>query len=462
MPQIPDSQDVRDINCLINLFNRLEKGEEIALNESDFIILIEYFITENKLNKAISVLSKALKFFPQNYDIKISEAQLLIETGKYQKASQKLKQLYKKNRNELGLIMLIGINYTKQTIFNKATIFFDKAVKIVDKNNKPIILFNVAQDFIQAKRFDIAAHYLTLAYQLNPNDNDIIQELAFCFERNKKYNKAQKLYNIALQKDPFSKITWYNIGVVLAKLQKVDEAIEAFDYAVAIDENFSSPIYNKADLLFQTKKYKQASIEFSNLLKIETSNATAMCQRGICYLKMNNIKKASTDIKESLKMQKKSDLAWFIIAKIYYNNNKIQKAKKTLHNALKNNKIDARYWYLASKIFVKENKRKFADKALKNAIIFAPYTDKYRFALADSKLKQHKTNEAIEILNAGKNFISDKITYLIKLSSLYLLNKDNYKAKIMFNDADKMCDNALKKIISIHPNKKEIKVLIEN
>ncbi len=462
MLQFSESQNNDDIESLIIRFDMLQKGADVFFKEENFIELIDYFIIKDEIKKAFTILTKALKIYPESYDIRISEAQLLIESGLNTAAAKKLKELYKKRPNDLGLILLIGINYTKLSITNKAIVFFDKAVSMIEEKSKKVILYSISKTLIQTGRYDIAAYYLTRAYQISPNENYIILDLAFCLERNHNYKKSEKLYKVYLKKNPFSKLAWYNLGVVLSELQKVEEAIQAFDYSIAIDTNFSSPILNKAELYFQTKKYSKAIEDFTKLLELEHSNALALYLRGVSYFKLNKFKNAFKDLKKSLKIQDDNPQAWFYIAAIYYYAQKNKKAKKSLHKALNQDQLNSKYWRLAAKIFRKNKNYLNAEKSLSAAISFDPFIDEYWFAYSELKTKQKKYEEAIKILNTGKDFIEDTVKYLLKLSSLYLLNNDKINAQKSFKNADNLCENALNKFISIHPNKNQISFLIKN
>lgn len=462
MQKLPEPQSYTEIRELILKFNAIEKGQDIIFSEQNYIDLIDYYIIQTKNQKAFSVLNKALNSFPDSYDILLSEAQLLIEVEMNIAASKKLKKLYKLNPKDLGLIMLIGINYTKLAIINKAMMFFDTALGMIKNTNKELLLYSIAQTFIQAGRYDIATFYLSKAYQLKPNDKTIILDFALSLERSGYHKKAEKLYKLYLKKDPFSKIAWYNLGVVLANEQKVKEAIEAFDYAIAIDVKFSSPIFNKADLLFQTKEYSAAIPEFTKLLEIEKDNSIAFYKRGVSFFNIANWQEALKDIKRSLRINKDNNEAWYYMSIIYYSFSKLNKAKKALYKALKRNNLETKYWKLAAKIFVKEKNIKLAEKSFSLSLDADPFADKNWFDYADFKLKQKDYKGAIEILEKGKNLITDQITYLLKLSSLHLLANDNKNAKKTFKNANLICKNALSMLKSIHPIEKQISSLLEN
>lgn len=459
MLNLPEPQNSKDLAIVISKFQQLEKGESVYLEKIEFLDLIDFYLTESYIKKAITVLDYAVYYYPTCRELKLTEAQLLVEAGLFSKASVKLKKLYSEMPDDLGLLMLIGINYAKSGIINKSTLFFDKALDSILKKEQSPVLYTISQTFIQVGRYDLASFYLSRANQITPNDDSIILDLAFCLERTEKFEKSKKLYIKYLKRNPFSKLAWYNLGVVYDKLKEFQNAIEAFDFAIAIDIKFSSAIFNKANVFIQSKKYEFAIVELDKVIELEEGNASALYIRGVANYEIGRFADALKDFKKSLKIQDNQPEAWFSLAKIYFKYNKINRTKKALFKALNIEKLNSKYWELAAKVFLFEDNYKSADKAFMHAISFNPFEDKYWFAFSDYKNKLKDVKEAISILLMGKKFISDTLLLNVKLSSLHLLNKDNKSAKLSFEEANKISPLAKTKFIKIHPNKNEISLV---
>lgn len=458
---MPNFDEKGEINLLLSKFKFLCDGNNSPLEESEFLELIDFYINKNEIKNALNVFSYANEIYPDSFDLKIAEAQLLIESGLHNAATKKLKDLYKQEPNDLSLLMLIGLNYSQSGLINKAISFFEKATNLVPRKDQALFMFSIAQTFINSGRYDIAIFYLNNARRLNPDDDQILLDLAYCLERSNKFTYSEKLYQIYLKKNPFSKIAWYNLGVVLYNLKKYEKALKTYNYAIAIDPGFSSAYLNKANIYFEQKDYRNAILFFNNVIEIEPENSTAIFMRGLSFYFLNEYKLAEIDIKKSLKINEKNHEAWFYLAKIYKHFSH-KRAKKALNKALKLNNLKSDYWNFAARIFSSEKNFRLADLAYMHSISFDPFVDKYWFEYSDFKKKIKDFNDAVSILKMGKDFIKDRLNFYLRICSLYLSIGDNTRALISFKSALKIDPNALNKIIKLHSDKEQLEFLINS
>ena len=459
MLEMPNFNEKGGIDFILSKFKLLTNGIEVPFVENEFLELVNFYITNNELDTAYLVFKYAINLFPNKFDIKLIEAQLLIESGRYSLALKKLKNLYKIEPNNLSLLMLIGLNYSNIGSINKSISFYNKAVNLVPEESQGLFMYNIAQTYINSENFKVAIFYLNKARIKKLQDEQIILDLAYCMERTKQYSNSEKLFNIYLKKNPFSEIAWYNLGVVLTKLDKTEKAFRAYDFAIAIDPTFSTAIFNKANLFFDNNNYKEAITYFNHVIEYEQQNSEAFLMRGISYFYTNKMNKAAKDIKSSLKINENSANAWYYLSQIYFNIS-LKHSKKALYRAICLDNTKSSYWNFAAKIFHTENKHKFADIAFMHSVSFNPFVDNYWFDYSDYKKNKNNFKDAISILKIGKDFVSDNYSFYLKMSSLFLSIDDKKNAQIHFNNAYKIDRNALSKIFDIHENKEQINFLI--
>lgn len=351
MYEINDSLNESRNALLLNKFELLQQGKKVKFKVNDFTQLINYLIESQDFQKAFLVLVQAINLYPDNYKIQLAEIQVLIESSLNIAALKKLKVLYKTNKNDIGLLMLAGINFVKLAFFNKAVKIFDRVVNLV-KNDKDFLLYNISQIFIDAENYLIAAKYLEKAHEINYEDESIILDLAFCYDRINEFAKAEKLFVKYLSIEPFSELAWFNYGVVLMEQKKIEKAMEAFDFSTAIAPEFASPIFNKAQLLLKLHNYKDSIVLFSKFITIEPNNASAFYFKAKAEFHSKKYILALKDLKQCLKIDKNNGYAWYLTAKIYFVLRKKLQAKKAISLALSIDKKNQKFIKFASNIIV--------------------------------------------------------------------------------------------------------------
>jgi len=115
-------------------------------------------------------------------------------------------------------------------------------------------------------------------------NGEIINDLAFCFERKDNLSRSLEFYEKYLDKDPFNDNVWFNIGTIYARDLNLNKAVEAFDFAIALNPYNSSVLYNKAILLINTGRYDEGIAVFTEFLKMEPDNIFALIGIADAYL----------------------------------------------------------------------------------------------------------------------------------------------------------------------------------
>ncbi|HAH58423.1 MAG TPA: hypothetical protein DCL86_09765, partial [Bacteroidales bacterium] len=94
--------------------------------------------------------------------------------------------------------------------------------------------------------------------EIEPDNETIIFEIAFCFEITNQPEEAINYFSGFTDKYPYSHYAWFNLGIAYNNIELYEKAIEAFDFAIAIDPSFSSAYFNKANAFVAIEKYTLA------------------------------------------------------------------------------------------------------------------------------------------------------------------------------------------------------------
>jgi tetratricopeptide (TPR) repeat protein len=182
-----------------------------------------------------------------------------------------------------------------------------------------------AKDDAGAKAYqEKATQMFERAYQLDPNNGDIIKTLIDSYERSKQVSKAMALTSEAVKKEPDNKVFRYAYGAFLLKQEKYKESVEQFDAALKIDPNYSDAEYNLgvAYLNWGVFMKEEADKKYEAERK---ANKGKEVKEDMSY--KEKFKSAVPYLEKAAQVRQDDPLLWQTLAKVYANLSMTDKAR---------------------------------------------------------------------------------------------------------------------------------------
>lgn len=120
---------------------------------------------------------------------------------------------------------------------------------------KFLVLFELGFLYHISGKFDLAAERYKKAFDINPQDSELIINMTSCLLSQKKFDDALLFADNALALINDNPMILNNAAIVNAKLKKYDKAITLFEKALNINNNFSDARLNLVLALIEQKKY---------------------------------------------------------------------------------------------------------------------------------------------------------------------------------------------------------------
>ena len=132
--------------------------------------------------------------------------------------------------------------------------------------------YKLGISYLEAGNNAQAIYYLRKAYQISPDDPNILNALAIAYSNVGEFQKAEKFLKEAIKISPDKAETYTNLGTILAREKKYNEAISYFRKAI------ENPNYMKKDLAYYNiamiyKEMGDKKKEEENLRKAIAYNA---------------------------------------------------------------------------------------------------------------------------------------------------------------------------------------------
>lgn len=265
--------------------------ESLTFTEEEFEYLINHFVDEMDDHIVYTITKMAYEQHPYSTDLILRYTDVLIVHNETDKALEILSKQIVSDPGNSDIHFLMARVYIKTKEPEIVSKYLESALSLTNTEGIDMLL-TASQDYIDTFLYEEAVNLLKRAELLAPTHQELINDIAFCYERMGLLKESMLYYQRYLELDPFNDNVWFNVGTIYAREYKFEKAIEAFDYALAINPENSSVLYNKAILLVNSEKFSEAIETFSAFLDIEPDNLFALSGVGYAYLAKDKIEQA--------------------------------------------------------------------------------------------------------------------------------------------------------------------------
>ena len=138
-----------------------------------------------------------------------------------------------------------AIELTSRGDFSEAIACYKRAITIERENS--LLWFNMGITYQKQGDLRGAKRALLTAYNLEPSDEDTIEQLSIvCLER-KEFLEAVQYCQTGLDQNPVNAHLWNTLGVIFFNQEEYEMATEAFERAVSINPYYYDALYNLRD-----------------------------------------------------------------------------------------------------------------------------------------------------------------------------------------------------------------------
>ncbi len=281
-----DTNPENDFNGLsdrcILAYNQGNLQDE-KFSEEEFEYLINFFIDELEDDIVYQLSLMSYKQHPYSFELTLRYADILMSKDLFSDALLILNSLKSSYPNNNDILFLLGKCAMRMSNRTEALSLFKQAISLADENFIDIVL-SISQEYIDIFEYKTAIEFLLEGEKIESKNIEILNDIAFCYERTNDLSLSLEYYNRYLDLDPFNDNVWFNVGTIYARDGVIDRAEEAFDYAVAINPNNSSALYNQAILYINSSQYDKGIDSFNDFLKLEPDNLFAIIGIADAYI----------------------------------------------------------------------------------------------------------------------------------------------------------------------------------
>ncbi|MBR1424341.1 tetratricopeptide repeat protein [bacterium] len=358
----------------------------------------------------------------------------MIEYNNYADADAKLKEILKKNPNDLEAKALQLMSFAKQWKLAPAQSELDQLLKKYPNNPQ----FHYAQGLVYMMRETSSdVEYIKNIQNLT---NAAIQEFVTAVGLDSTYYQA---YNA--------------MGVATLKLGNKKDAQDLFNVALKINPNFAPAYDNLGNIAMLDGDLDQAEKYYLQSIKCNSHNPTSMYHMGQVESRRGDYTKALTWLNHSLHINPNSSPGWNLQGELYLKQGNQAAAINSFKKAILVKPENSRPYINLAGVYERRADHEFAMEELKTAIVLNPNYKDGIYRVANMSLETKKYQQALEYYSRLLGDATYNNSAIIGLANTYYemakdtadsrdytTNKDVYLAYDYVNEAIQRTPNDLK------------------
>jgi len=452
-----------EMDSSVNRYESMTKKGEFAYFDVDEIEeIVNFYVENNRLDKAGEACSSGLLIHPASSELKLKSAQIYISRGKWKDALLWLDKCKELSRWNYEYLLTEGVTVAMSGNIEKATKIFNKALVLIPENEIDEAIFTIADTFENnGGNINTAIYFLQKGLDKKPDNKDFYFRLAINYERIGDYKKSLSYYHKYLDFDAFSASGWFNLGLAYNRAEQYEKAVEAYDYVLALENNHYDALFNKANALANAEKYHEAIKIYREYLDIFDDSLIAQYYIGECHFQIKEFNKALEIFDEILKKDDAFTEAIYGKAMVLGEQNRYFEAVELYRKALNIDSEDPDIWFSLGSLHFKNSNYTAAAETLKEVVALNNYDIEAWLLYAETTDKLNNIDESISILLQAVDFMPTNIEIIYALSAFYFKLGDTTTAMHWFKTGYTVDKKASKLVFKIYPEVENIKELQE-
>lgn len=336
----------------------LSEGRPAYYDVDELEDLSEYYLAHGKQQESGAVIELGLRLHPNNSLLLLKRATLYVEIGEYKHALRILDKLPEKE--DVDALLLRAEVYLR---YNKRQEGLRLLRRIFDEesSNRVQRCLDVTSILSDMSWYSLSIEYLQETIRDYPDNLELLEELAWCYEQEKEYGKSARIYERMLEIDPYRSEAWFNLGQAWFNLEDYNRAVDAYEYALATHSQDLLAMMQLAHALFQAGRYLEAAKAYEEYMEVEGKSDYVMVFLGESYEKAGKLDEAISCYETAYRLNPSSMDACTGIAICLMERKSFQESLSWFDKALKINDEDPEIWVYVAELLLQMDMREEAN-----------------------------------------------------------------------------------------------------
>lgn len=415
-------------NFSVFRFESMLKTNKILFFDSEeFENIIDYYLTQGKIQLAKRALKFGLQQHPSSLDLRLFQVEIFVFEDKLDLAERLIEELIQIDPAYDEVHIQKANILSKRGLHKEAISALQTALKL--SPDDPDVLSMLGMELLFEENFEEAKWIFMRCLQEDPEDYSSLYNLVYCFELLEKPNESISFLENFIDQNPYSEVAWHELGRQYFQIKEYSQAYRAFDYANLIDESFIGAYIEKGKVLEKLKKYNQAIDNYKITLQLDDPSSFALLRIGQCYEKLGKPNLAMRFYREAVHIDPLLDKGWLKITRFYIKKGQYQKALESVQKAVNLDGENPVYWLLAAHICYKTKRYEDAVNGYVKAISLGDFNLKTWLRLADALCSMSEWQQALDQLVMADTLFPQNAKVKYRMAALFYVLGHTVKAK---------------------------------
>ncbi len=250
------------------------------------------------LTEAKKIYQDLLKLIPNHPEVLGNLGTIELQEGHLEIGISYLTQALKKNPTEIKFILNLANGFMELKKFDEALTYYDAAEKI----NPSFLntLYNKARVLKYLDRIDEAILFLKKCLSIDSNNYHVLCDLAFLKNAQEEFQEAIDLYSKAININPKNFLTFYNRGIAFENSGKLNESLNDYNHVINENPFFEPALFNKCGIFTKQNNIEEALSLINHLLELDKGNITYYIEKAFIYEQIKNFDSAISCYNQAL------------------------------------------------------------------------------------------------------------------------------------------------------------------
>ena len=301
--------DDEDSDEIVKKYEDFVSGASPAgyFDVEEFETIIDHYLDVENTEKATEALETGMTQHPVSSELQAKNAKIHLLNNEPEQAYEILLSLTEQDDYEVVVLKINAL--LKMERDDEAVALHEHFFANINSGFLiELAYLEVAQVYMQYKKWTVALELLEKGRDKNPRNIDILFELTHCYEMLEEFDKALANQLHILEINPFVSEAWFNLGQLYFSTQNYTKALEAYDYALAINPKDMHACLQKAHILLNLERFDEAIEHYMEYVEVADTQSKGLIYGyiGECYEYLENNDKAVYWYQKSLELEPES------------------------------------------------------------------------------------------------------------------------------------------------------------